>query len=155
MTPVDSNPGDSDLEPMTPESQQRISSPSRAVGFRRAVLRGLGVVLPPLLTIVVLIWAWKTVESYVLRPIESGIRHSIVFGVEETYASPPEGSTKDDNERWLDGFVYDGKRFVPDPTRRRFLPEEVKKLVDEETDYFGPYAPRRPARMLIGIVTSN
>ena len=127
---------------MTPEPSQFYSHSSRAVGFRRAVLRGLGVVLPPLLTIVVLIWAWKTVESYVLHPIESGIRRAIVFGIEETYASVPVGATKEnDNQPLLDGFVYHGTRFTPDPTRRRFLPVEVKKRVDENTDYFGPYAP--------------
>ncbi len=41
--------------------------------FRRAVLRGLGVVMPPLLTLVLFIWAWATIDSYVLKPIEKGI----------------------------------------------------------------------------------
>ncbi len=35
--------------------------------FRRAVLHGLGVVLPPLLTIVVFLWAWNLISAYVLR----------------------------------------------------------------------------------------
>jgi len=39
--------------------------------FRRAVLRGLAVVLPPLLTIVVFIWAWSLIAGYVLRPVEN------------------------------------------------------------------------------------
>lgn len=39
--------------------------------FRRFVLRGLGVVMPPLLTIVLFIWAWTTIDGYVLRPIEN------------------------------------------------------------------------------------
>lgn len=38
--------------------------------FRRAVLRGLGVVLPPLLTIVIFVWVGKTVAVYVLEPLE-------------------------------------------------------------------------------------
>ena len=38
--------------------------------FRRAVLRGLGVVLPPLLTVVVFIWAWTLIGQYVLGPVE-------------------------------------------------------------------------------------
>lgn len=101
----------------------------------------MGVVLPPLLTIVVLIWAWKTVESYVLRPIESGIRHAIVLRIEETYNSVPEGATKVRNKKLLDEFGYNGRTFVPGPTGRRFLPLEVKKKVDEGTDYFGPYEP--------------
>ncbi len=47
--------------------------------FRRAVLRGLGVVMPPLLTIVLFIWAWATIDSYVLKPIENGIGEVVVF----------------------------------------------------------------------------
>jgi len=47
--------------------------------FRRAVLRGLGVILPPLLTIVILIWVWNAVEQYVLVPVETLARQSIVW----------------------------------------------------------------------------
>ncbi len=104
------------------------------------MLRGLGVVLPPLLTIVVLIWAWSTIEVYVLRPIESGFRHAIVWSIEETYSEVPPGSTATGNRR-LEGFTYRGTRFVPDPTGRRFLPDYVKKIVDDKSDYFGPYSP--------------
>src|SRR6056297_1225613 len=89
----------------------------RGSGFRRAVLRGLGVVLPPLLTIVVLIWAWSTIESYVLRPIELGIRHALVWNMEETYARIPEGAISTGDRR-QGGFTYQGTRFVPDPTGR-------------------------------------
>ena len=39
--------------------------------FRRAVLRGLAIVLPPLLTIVVFLWAWTLIHGYVLRPVET------------------------------------------------------------------------------------
>ena len=108
---------------------------SRAISFRRAVLRGLGVVLPPLLTIVVLIWAWNTIESYVLRPIESGFRHAIVWNFNSTFSSvPPDATAKSDQ-----GFTYKGTRYVADPTGRRYIPEFVKTTVDE-SDY-DPYAP--------------
>ena len=39
--------------------------------FRRAVLRGLAILMPPLLTIALFIWAWSVVETSVLRPVES------------------------------------------------------------------------------------
>ncbi len=127
---------------MTSDPIKRNISHPKTVGFRRAVLRGLGVVLPPLLTIVVLIWAWKTVESYVLRPIESGVRNTIVWSMEETYDRVPEGAVNAGaHKKLLEEFVYNGRKFVPGPTGRRFLPDEVKKNVDEETDYFGPYEP--------------
>ncbi|WP_146459691.1 DUF502 domain-containing protein [Rubripirellula tenax] len=123
-----------------PDSSLDDPKPARGAGFRRAILRGLGVVLPPLLTIVVLIWAWNTIESYVLGPIESQIRRAIVWKIEDTYAEVPRGAIAT-NERRLDGFTYEGKRYVPDPTGRRFFPEYVKSIVDERTDYFGPFAP--------------
>ncbi|TWT82901.1 hypothetical protein CA13_43640 [Planctomycetes bacterium CA13] len=117
-------------------------TPPRSGGFRRAVLRGLGVVLPPLLTIAVLIWAWSTIESYVLAPIELSIRSAIVNTIspQRTYSSVPQGAIPT-GERRLDGFTFKGERYVPDPTRRRFLPEEVVNTVNENADRFGPYTP--------------
>ncbi len=110
--------------------------------FRRAILRGLGVVLPPLLTIVVLIWAWNTIESYVLRPIESGVRHAVVWYVEDIKEEVPKTALPLENgEKRLKGFTFNGDRYTPDPTGRRWFPEYVKKLVDERAEYFGPYAP--------------
>jgi uncharacterized membrane protein len=48
--------------------------------FRRAVLRGLAVVLPPLLTIVIFVWVGNTVAVYVLEPLESAVRGTLVWG---------------------------------------------------------------------------
>lgn len=42
--------------------------------FRRAVLRGLGVLLPPLLTIVIFLWVGNTVITYLLEPMETAMR---------------------------------------------------------------------------------
>ena len=61
------------LQPADPQK------PAKVRPFRRAVLRGLGVVMPPLLTLVLFIWAWATIDSYVLKPIETGIGQTIVF----------------------------------------------------------------------------
>ena len=49
--------------------------------FRIATLRGLGVLLPPLLTIVFFYWAWTTIERAVLRPIEATAKELIVLSV--------------------------------------------------------------------------
>ena len=127
---------------MNSDGEYEQNGQSRAVSFRRAVLRGLGVVLPPLLTIVVLIWAWNTIESYVLRPIETGIRTAVVWSVEETYSAVPSSAMPMSiGSKRLDGFTYQGTNFVPVQTNRRFIPAYVKKIVDEKTDYFGPYTP--------------
>src|SRR5262245_19443276 len=37
--------------------------------FRAAVLRGLEVVAPPLLTLVILVWMVRTVDYYILEPV--------------------------------------------------------------------------------------
>lgn len=51
--------------------------------FRAAVVRGLGVVLPPLLTIVIFLWVGGTVNLYVLEPITGGLRDVIVWQVSD------------------------------------------------------------------------
>jgi uncharacterized membrane protein len=58
---------------VTPEPPSRSLDP-----FRRAVLRGLGVVLPPLLTVVIFIWIGGTVSRYVLAPLEDATRYVLV-----------------------------------------------------------------------------
>lgn len=50
--------------------------------FQRALVRGLAVVLPPLLTIVLFIWAWNTVDSYILGPVETIARKMIVLSID-------------------------------------------------------------------------
>ena len=87
------------------------SRPKVRGGFRRAVLRGLGVVLPPLLTIVVLIWAWSTIESYVLTPIESWVRWGIVVNVENTLSEIPADAQPTLTSKRTEGFTFEGIRY--------------------------------------------
>jgi len=47
--------------------------------FRAAVFRGLAVVLPPLLTIVIFLWIGGTIQSYVLRPVSFGAQSILVL----------------------------------------------------------------------------
>ena len=113
----------------------------RSGGSRRAILRGLGVVLPPLLTIVVLIWAWNTIENYVLRPIESGVRRAIVWSIpDKTFSKMPQGAIANSSAK-QNGFLYQGTEYIPGPTGRRYIPDYVKKTVDEQADYFDAYSP--------------
>ena len=51
--------------------------------FRIATLRGLGVVLPPLLTIIFFFWAWNTIERAVLRPVEAAACYIIIWSTQE------------------------------------------------------------------------
>src|ERR1700685_4154312 len=68
--------------PLPPrERAAAVSVPARPRPFRRAVLRGMALVLPPVLTIVVLLWVANTVQMYVLRPVTVGAREVLIWWV--------------------------------------------------------------------------
>jgi len=76
--------------------------------FQRAVLRGLAVILPPLLTIVILIWVWNAVQNYVLIPVQSGARHVIVWKLmAEIKSTDPGEGYKHVGEDWVPTKVVD------------------------------------------------
>lgn len=114
---------------------------ARTVTFRNIVFRGLGVVLPPLLTIVVLIWAWFTIEKYVLRPTEWLVRTGVVYYLETqangTLTEIPQGADLGKG----DSFTYQGIRYVPGPTGRKYLKKVVVDSVDENAGYFNSESP--------------
>lgn len=47
--------------------------------FRHAILRGLGVVLPPLLTVVIFLWVGGTLKQYALEPVTEGTRNALAW----------------------------------------------------------------------------
>ena len=51
--------------------------------FRAAILRGLGVVLPPLLTIALFIWAWSMINNYILQPVDWLARTVVIASISE------------------------------------------------------------------------
>src|ERR1700752_2492548 len=65
---------------MEPElSQLAMPAPKKSLGpFRRAVLRGLALLLPPLLTIVIFLWVGHTVAVHLLEPLERTARWVLV-----------------------------------------------------------------------------
>lgn len=58
--------------------------------FRSAVLRGLGIVVPPLLTIVIFLWVASTVNQYVLRPLTAGSRNALVWSLADIRHDVPD-----------------------------------------------------------------
>ncbi len=64
--------------------------------FRNAVLKGLGVILPPLLTIVFLLWVGNSVQRYIVQPVEWAARAVIVQQIATIYDLPPPGATMDE-----------------------------------------------------------
>jgi uncharacterized membrane protein len=47
--------------------------------FRQALLRGLGVVFPPLLTILIFLWVINTTQRYVLEPVTTLAREGLLW----------------------------------------------------------------------------
>lgn len=112
-----------------------LRKPSRLDPFRRAVLRGLGVLLPPLLTIVILLWVAGTIRQYVFEPVTNGARSAIAWywseqdkrllsgeGVPELIARQERGEIK------LPG----DKIYVSLPANQNvFVPQQVADAVRE------------------------
>ena len=95
--------------------------------FRNAVLRrGLAVVLPPLLTILIFIWVINTTYQYVLAPVTYGAREIIVWArgdiktAAELKARPL--------DQWVD---YEGRRYDR-VDQYAFVPREVYETVERD-----------------------
>ena len=78
---------DSDVSQESPENKPKKSSWFRRSfnPFRIATLRGLAVVLPPLLTIVFFVWAWNAIDRAILRPVETLARRSIAWSIDDSH----------------------------------------------------------------------
>lgn len=131
---------------MSPASSDpALAEPSPPRGtFRMAVLRGLGVVMPPLLTLVLFIWAWNAIENYVLRPLETGIRYAVVWNFKDIRSSIPDGATQISTPAQPaanGGFEFKGINYVADSTGTRYLPKNVVEYVTENLDRLDPYQP--------------
>lgn len=74
--------------------------------FRRAVLRGLGVVLPPLLTIVIFVWVGNTVAVYLLEPVERKAEQALVWGVTDIRQAEEQGYVAVSEGNWIPERVY-------------------------------------------------
>jgi uncharacterized membrane protein len=101
--------------------------PSRpARPFRSAVLRGLGVFLPPLLTVVFLIWIFGSVQEYILEPVHNGARYVLARSLDDTrykddQAQPVRGDDGAIDERYLRWGDVDYRRTSDDT----FVPKDV------------------------------
>jgi uncharacterized membrane protein len=86
--------------------------------FRRAIVRGLGVLLPPLLTVVIFLWVWNSVADYLLVPMESTARTLLVNHHDKLIVPPAEVPAEKvvDGRALIDGRAYrqtaDGQ-FIP------------------------------------------
>ncbi|MCO6042312.1 DUF502 domain-containing protein [Aeoliella sp. ICT_H6.2] len=111
---------------MAPQTQVSLQPPKRPLDpFRRAVLRGLAVLLPPLLTIVIFVWVYNTVITYMLEPMERNARAALM-----TYATDiqPDRADAEQNEDDPNQYTIEDKQYVRTKDDR-FIPLDVYKKV--------------------------
>ena len=131
--------------------------------FRKAVLRGLGILMPPLLTLVLFLWAWNIIVSYVLEPIENTVLAICVAnatilneppsdakpmtlvppGTIESGTVPPSGeggALRVTRYESRDAFEYKGRVFVR--IKQKYIPEVVYTRVEDDPGDVAPTTPK-------------
>ena len=97
--------------------------------FRRAVLAGLGVLLPPLLTLALFLWAWSLVESYVLDPVDWAARSTVVAFIDDVHEEPPKEITSlEIGSTAVKAGLIDGTQYVQLSTTQ-WIPSEIYRSV--------------------------
>ena len=125
---------------MTPENPvgQPEGNPreKRQHPFRKAVLRGLGILLPPLLTIVLFIWAWTIIDGYVLVPVESVVNKAYVLATTDTvqiFDKTPRGAGEiaRDQKGNIVSFRYGTTDYTQD-SRGKYVPKRAVNVQRDE-----------------------
>ena len=100
--------------------------------FRRAVLAGLGVLLPPLLTLALFLWAWSLVESYVLDPVDWAARSTVVAFIDDVHdESPKEVKSSEIGSTEVKIGLIDSTEFVQLSTTQ-WIPVEIYQSVKSD-----------------------
>ncbi|MEX2141863.1 MAG: DUF502 domain-containing protein [Pirellulales bacterium] len=104
--------------------------------FRPSVLRGLALILPPVLTLVILVWIASTIEMYLLNPVEEISLELWVQATKDIREVPREEAT--DQTMFFDGEPYArlGEGNTPrERIVREFIPAEVHSWLRENLSY--------------------
>jgi uncharacterized membrane protein len=100
---------------------------------RRAVLRGLAVILPPLLTVVVFIWAWSMIDANILVPSERIAGRIIVWSIRDVKTKVPAGAAMLPADGSLPQRFSVGERvYVRVANTNRWIPEPVWQVVTDD-----------------------
>jgi len=131
---------------------RRTRRQSRLYPFRRAVLGGLGVVLPPLLTVVIFLWIAGTIQQYALEPVTTGARNVLVWYwtdrdeklLSDTLAVA-QLKDRPDSLVLSTGAVYErikGDLYVPREVRERVEDNDPARLLEttNRKDFYQRYA---------------
>ncbi|MFO1063138.1 MAG: DUF502 domain-containing protein [Pirellulales bacterium] len=125
-------PLDSSTAPERPAKAR--SAGSQTSPLRRAIWRGSAIIAPPLVTLVLLIWVGSAIDSYVLIPLESTVRSSLVWAINDIRDVPPAGAVPIDANDPEVGFEIKGVKYVRAPAGERYIPEYIRATVDSRLD---------------------
>jgi uncharacterized membrane protein len=126
-------PSDPTVPIDAPQPRPRRSSLFR---FRPSVLRGLALMLPPVLTIVILVWIASTIELYLLNPVEDIAQRVWVQATKDIREVPRGQATEQTLD--FDGAPYArlGEGNTPrERIVREYIPEEVHSWLRENLAY--------------------
>jgi len=97
--------------------------------FGRAVLQGLGIILPPVLTVVVFVWIGSTIERYALGPAATGARNAIAWWTADIRTELPSAEPTAKHRV----FRFEGREYVqiedPSAGAAVYLPYDVYQSV--------------------------
>ncbi len=88
-----------DVNPNTPIAAEKVATHP----FRKAVLRGIGVIAPPLFTILIFLWVISSINQHVLNPVTGWVREGVVWLNEGNILTDIESS---DAKVTIDGDTY-------------------------------------------------
>jgi uncharacterized membrane protein len=100
--------------------------------FRGVLLRGLSLLLPPILTVVIFVWVVNTVQTYVLEPVKLSTREVLVWAMADVHEAPADAGANQ-GTLLLDGRSYSrlsGGQYVPS--------EVIAWLRDNRPEYAVP-----------------
>ncbi len=97
--------------------------------FRRAVLRGFAVILPPLLTVVIFVWIGSTVNQYVLQPVTAGVREMLVLVASDIQRVDQPATGTLPRQRYFDDRLYQILPSNDDAETRQYVPVHVYRRV--------------------------
>jgi uncharacterized membrane protein len=85
--------------------------------FRSAVFRGLGVVLPPLITVLIFIWVGSTVNQYMLKPVNAAMCEMLVSATAEirTDLTPDDNVGRIATDQGREYYLLNEEEYIPLP----------------------------------------
>jgi uncharacterized membrane protein len=113
--------------------RQNLPQTSRNRGraaFRAAVIRGLGAFLPPLLTVLILIWVINTTKSYIIEPLTYAAREGLVWTMSDIRYDLPLANATDQTVD-VNGYGY--RRLHNDTFIPAHIYDRVQKSIGSDT----------------------